>query len=260
MKRSIIALIICLLWTSVCHTNAQTDEQVAAFTLYGLGVGAALVEKGVQASRTKKSTQQIEQMRRSGDPSVDCYYVDSDGRLCIHEQDCYLPNGQIIKNMLCTECIKWQQRMRAEQEAERAREQLIQSQVWIDLGLPSGTLWSDQNVAGNFYTYEQAVSRFGNNLPTREQITELLDFCRWTWTGSGYMIQGPTGATIILPAVGECSCSRSESGVGSEGCYWSSTPYGSDRAFRLNFGEMKMGVKGGDRPSCYGQAVRLVRR
>ena len=44
---------------------------------------------------------------------------------------------------------------------------------YTDLGLPSGTKWKNFNATG-FYTYDEAVSKFGNRLPTKEQWEELL--------------------------------------------------------------------------------------
>ena len=43
------------------------------------------------------------------------------------------------------------------------------SQGYVDLGLPSGTLWKTERDVG-LYTYAEAVSKFGKQLPTSEQI------------------------------------------------------------------------------------------
>ena len=45
---------------------------------------------------------------------------------------------------------------------------------YVDLGLPSGTLWKDKNEEGGFYTYDQAVSKFGNKLPTKDLVRKKL--------------------------------------------------------------------------------------
>lgn len=129
---------------------------------------------------------------------------------------------------------------------------------YVDLGLPSGTLWKDQNEAGGFYTYDQALAKFGNNLPTKEQLEELKNSCRWTWNGNGYKVEGPSGESIVLPAAGYRKRDGSVRGVGSYGDYWSFTPNNSGcDAWCLDFnsGEVNM--------CCYGyslgQSVRLVR-
>ena len=48
---------------------------------------------------------------------------------------------------------------------------------YTDLGLPSGTIWKNFNATG-FYTYDEAVSQFGNRLPTKEQWEELKAECQ----------------------------------------------------------------------------------
>ena len=49
---------------------------------------------------------------------------------------------------------------------------------YVDLGLPSGTLWKEQNEIDGFCTYEQAMALFGNDLPTKEQWEELILSCK----------------------------------------------------------------------------------
>lgn len=144
-----------------------------------------------------------------------------------------------------------EERIKAEQE--RLREEAKQ---WVDLGLPSGTRWKDKNEGGGFYTYEQAINKFGDKLPTREQFEELINKCQWSWTGSGYKVTGPNGNSITLPAAGYRDCSGSVGGVGSYGDYWSSTPEASDRAWNLYFGSRSVYMSYGSR--CHGLSVRLV--
>lgn len=105
---------------------------------------------------------------------------------------------------------------------------------YVDLGLPSGTLWKDKNETGGFYTYDEAMSKFGNELPTKEQFEELKSSCKWTWTGNGYKVTGPSGESVALPAAGYRDGSDVDD-VGSYGGYWSSTPDGSGNPCYLNF-------------------------
>ena len=105
---------------------------------------------------------------------------------------------------------------------------------YVDLGLPSGTLWKDKNESGGFYTYDEAMSKFGNELPTKEQFEELKSSCKWTWTGNGYKVVSPSGASITLPAAGYRDCYR-DYNVGSEGYYWSSPSSGSGNVYDLRF-------------------------
>ena len=127
---------------------------------------------------------------------------------------------------------------------------------YIDLGLPSGTLWADTNEEG-YYTFDEAVSKYGGNLPTYEQFKDLKDHCQLEWTGNGYEITGPNGNTMVLPAAGFIGCNGGVFCVDSLGRYWSSLPSGSDFAWRLCFDSSNMNMFYGDR--CYGISVRLVK-
>lgn len=129
------------------------------------------------------------------------------------------------------------------------------AQGYTDLGLPSGTIWKNFNATG-FYTYDEAVSQFGNRLPTKEQWEELKAECQWSWTGSGYKVTGPNGNSITLPAAGNRDCNGSVYSVGSNGGYWSSTPEGSRNAWRLNCDSGGVGMDFNSR--CNGYSVRLV--
>ena len=153
----------------------------------------------------------------------------------------------------------------AERQAEiarqrEARRQELLSQGLVDLGLPSGTLWKNANEGGDNarYTYNEAVSRFGNKLPTMQQFQELRNECEWTWTGNGYKVTGPSGDHIFLPAAGYRGCKGDERVhyVGTDGYYWSLNPYGSDEAGRLHFYSSGGGTEFRNR--CVGQSVRLV--
>lgn len=125
---------------------------------------------------------------------------------------------------------------------------------WVNLGLPSGTLWRDKNEAG-FFTYNQAVNRFGKSLPSRAQFDELRSSCKWTWQGSGYWVTGPSGKTIYLPAAGWRE-SDVITNIGDGGFYWSSTPDLPDIAWYLLFSSG--GVYTATNWRSYGQSVRLV--
>ncbi len=130
---------------------------------------------------------------------------------------------------------------------------------YVDLGLPSGTLWKKDNEAGGFYTYDQAIAKFGNSLPTKEQLKELKSSCRWTWTGNGYRVEGPNGQSIVLPAAGCRGCNGSVYRVGANGYYWSSTPCNSDTAWTLNFNFNLSEVYVNNYNRCWSHSVRLVR-
>ena len=137
---------------------------------------------------------------------------------------------------------------------------------YVDLGLPSGTKWKTDNElnpnkdGNNFYTWDEAVAKFGNRLPTEEQLRELKDSCSWTWDGTkkGYDVKGRNGNSIFLPAAGYRDCNGNVNFAGSFGSYWSSTPSGSEDARNLYFfsGEVYMF----NLPRCGGLSVRLVKK
>lgn len=130
---------------------------------------------------------------------------------------------------------------------------------YVDLGLPSGTKWKSVNEPGDkdgFYTYDEAVAAFGEQLPTKEQCEELINACEWSWTGTGYKVTGPNGLSITLPAAGFRDCGGSVYDVGTLGAYWSSTPRGSEYAWCLDFDSSE--VRMYNYPRCRGLSVRLV--
>ena len=118
--------------------------------------------------------------------------------------------------------IKADERAIREQKAAE-----LKAQGLVDLGLPSRTLWKDRNEPGGHYSYEEAISRFGKNLPTKKQWQELIDKCRWTENGNDYKVTGPNGNSIFLPSHTRY---RTCAGMlnGGEGYYWSSTPDGDE--------------------------------
>ena len=133
------------------------------------------------------------------------------------------------------------------------------AQGYIDLGLPSNTLWRKQNEGGDksHYRYDKAKSLFRNHLPTEEQWSELIHKCKWTWQGNGYKVTGPNGNFIILPAAGDRSSIGILFDVGY-GFYLCGTPTIDDDLiwyFRFDSSEMYMEI---DDISGYGLSVRLV--
>ena len=126
---------------------------------------------------------------------------------------------------------------------------------YVDLGLPSGTYWKESNESG-FYNYDNAVSKFGDKLPTKEQLEELKNECEWTWMGNSYKVTGSNGKSIALPAAGYLECDGDVYGMGTGGGSWSSTPYDSDDAWYLIFDSSEIDMNGSYR--CYELSVRLV--
>lgn len=121
--------------------------------------------------------------------------------------------------------------------------------LWVDLGLPSGTKWADENVGadlaqyqddldvsnvyGGYYTYSERITigaSWGGNwhIPTPEQVDELRNYGIWSWTEDyfggltsfcGYEIEGVSGEYFFLPAAGG---HRPITGIGEYGYYYTS--------------------------------------
>lgn len=128
--------------------------------------------------------------------------------------------------------------------------------VYIDLGLPSGTLWCNTNEEG-FYEFDEAVEKYSDSLPTYEQWEELIKECRWEWIGNRYKVTGPNGNSIVLPAAGSHNYYGNVYGIGDDGYYWSSTPKDSGYAWYLYFYSSSIYMYNDYR--CCGLSIRLVK-
>ena len=120
---------------------------------------------------------------------------------------------------------------------------LAAQSVYVDLGLPSGTQWKNENEKGGFFTYDKAMQYYASQLPSARQFQELIDLCDWKWTGRGYVITGPNNNYIYLPACGYRE-NGVVSGVNEGGIYLTSTisdlRYNNeDNVIVLPFGEPK---------------------
>ena len=89
---------------------------------------------------------------------------------------------------------------------------------YVDLGLPSGKLWSTMNVGawsdtefGSYYLWkdiDHVSTSWGNkwSTPTIAEFDELIKYCSHTWTSKngvdGYLFTGSNGASMFLPAAG----------------------------------------------------------
>ena len=105
---------------------------------------------------------------------------------------------------------------------------------FVDLGLPSGTLWaSTYEMSGSsclYLPFEQAKKY---QLPTMEQYLELIDSCKWDYRKSGnsfshFIVIGPNGNSIKLAATGYCVADRLE--FWATGYFWLNHEDGEDSA------------------------------
>ena len=113
----------------------------------------------------------------------------------------------------------------------------------------------------DFFTYDEAIKCFGEpdlkdgwRLPTKEELEAL---CHYSFKFDEDSKQGVIDKRLYLPAMGIRTCDGNVYCVGSDGYYWSSTPDGLDRAWRLCFYSGTVGMYCNYR--CCGQSVRLVR-
>lgn len=127
---------------------------------------------------------------------------------------------------------------------------------YIDLGLPSGTKWAEKNEEG-FYTFEEAVKKFGHQLPSRDQLEELCTlFHRWDEKRQGMEFSGNNGNKLYLPASGG-RYGTSVFDVGARGRYWSTTAVSSYNAYYIYFYSHGL-YTGLNNSRRAGFAVRLV--
>lgn len=118
------------------------------------------------------------------------------------------------------------------------------------------------DISGN-PQYDAARANWGGTwrMPTKIEFEELIDNCTWRWMGKlgykGYMVTGPNGNSIFLPAAGY-RYGTSLYYAGSYGYYWSSTPFESytQLAYRLYFNSDFHDTNWSGR--YYGRSVRPV--
>lgn len=76
----------------------------------------------------------------------------------------------------------------------------VSSIEWVDLGLPSGTLWAKYNT-GSQLSFHMAKNRFALKLPSKVQAQELHRECKRSWDSQTKSVKfiGPNGNFILLP-------------------------------------------------------------
>lgn len=119
---------------------------------------------------------------------------------------------------------------------------------YVDLGLPSKTLWATCNIGANEpqeygslfdlpfksdnlirTSQDIASNQWGTNwcLPSDEQFKELKAYCSCLWKSykgiSGYTLKGPNGNVLFLPAAGWTSKDEPIKQRGEYGAYWAGT-------------------------------------
>lgn len=119
------------------------------------------------------------------------------------------------------------------------------------------------DISGNA-EYDVAAARWGGDwrMPAKTELQELIDNCTWTWTElnnvKGYILKGPNGNNIFLPASGLRNSASFRDGTCGETYYYSSTPYNNSVSYNLCFDESSHDVINTSN-RYYGHTIRPVR-
>lgn len=133
----------------------------------------------------------------------------------------------------------------------------ITAQEYVDLGLPSGTLWKSTDEQG-LYTYSSARYYFKDALPNKAQVKELFYNCTWKWTGKGYKVTGPNQNSIYFAFNGYKDCDDDMHDEGSSAVLWTLDNAGANYAyFYIIWDQGREIVEDANCRSC---AVRLVKQ
>ena len=112
------------------------------------------------------------------------------------------------------------------------------------------------------YDVARAILNGDWRMPTKDEIDELLEKCRWEWTSvdghNGYRVTGPNGSSIFLCAAG-WRFGTSENDTSNSGYYWTSYAFESNTryAYALYFG--RGGVEVGKYYRYNGGSIRPVK-
>ena len=108
---------------------------------------------------------------------------------------------------------------------------------WVDLALPSGTLWAAQPEEG-YYTYNQAREAFGGQLPTEWQWDELIKSCdieKDYGKKSFLKLTGKNGNTLVIPSMGMMAMGSKPHDL-DKFAFWSFTTAYYDKKYAYYFG------------------------
>lgn len=153
-----------------------------------------------------------------------------------------------------------------------------QEHEYVDLGLPSGTLWATCNVGasrpedyGDYFSWDTgktAAAKWGNgwDMPSKEQWKELKENTKSSWTTrngvNGRLFTASNGNSIFLPAAGYRWYDELNR-AGFFGYYWSSSllTEGLDRARHFYFRSGRYcNMSNGYRVDISVRAVRFARQ
>jgi len=146
-------------------------------------------------------------------------------------------------------------------------------QGYVDLGLPSGTLWKSSDESG-FFNYQKANSQYGYKMPTKSQWEELINNCSWSYINkdTGFKVIGRNSNYIYIPLNGCQEYFFMDFGNGTasgysvinssdgEGYYFSSSSSGNNTFWRTYISQGKRIVEEKEIKKDMEYSVRLVIR
>ena len=155
-----------------------------------------------------------------------------------------------------------------------AKDSSLEETEFVDLGLPSGTLWAsdyvkkDDNDITIYVTQENGADY---EIPTYEQFKELMDECKWeqksekNWTESGFyywhdwaICLGPNGNKITFEKTGLYETTDSLTRT-SEIFFWlNNKEYFHNNCASITFNSLNIGSE--KMFSGYKLPIRLVKR
>lgn len=113
---------------------------------------------------------------------------------------------------------------------------LLRKLLYVDLGLPSGKLWARRNRRRHL-PHPEALQRYGDVMPSIEDWRELSQYCtrKWCPARGGYLLKGPNGKKMFLPANGFYDHTRKAIVHRDMGYYWSNTTYNTGAGHAVYF-------------------------
>lgn len=152
------------------------------------------------------------------------------------------------------------------------KDSVSEGSEFVDLGLPSGTLWSSDYVKDDndkaIYVAQENSADY--EIPTYEQFKELLDECKWkqmsekNWTEGGFyywhewaICLGPNGNKIIFEKTGLYEATDSLTRT-SEIFFWlNNKEYFYNNCANITLNSLKIGSENAF--SGYKLPIRLVK-
>jgi len=138
---------------------------------------------------------------------------------------------------------------------------------WVDLGLPSGTLWASRNVDAqnpeSAGTHSNWIAAQEQPLPTKEQWAELKSECVWslceTNESNGFLLIGPNGNALFIPCAGYAKPQESVRDYDVRGMYWTATEVSEDIAYSFCFKDADDTIVEGLDKKELSYSIRLVK-